>query len=36
MGPATPPGLANAVFAVTQWATLLHLPLGPGAFPPCL
>jgi len=29
---ATPPGLANAVCAVTRWAALLHPPLIPGAF----
>jgi hypothetical protein len=33
---ATPPGLANAVFAATRWAALLHLPLIPVLFSPCL
>jgi len=28
--------VANAVFALTRWAALLHLPLIPGAFSPCL
>jgi len=31
-----PPGLANAVFALTLWAALLHLLLIPVIFPPCL